>query len=39
PRIKDKWLIHQYTSQPVDKNVAQFASRDALNKWATGAQA
>lgn len=35
PRIKAKWRIHQYTSTPLDKNVADFASEDALREWAT----
>ena len=34
PRIKAKWLFHQYTDDPVDKNVADFASTAALRKWA-----
>jgi GH25 family lysozyme M1 (1,4-beta-N-acetylmuramidase) len=34
PRIKAKWRIHQYTSSPHDKNVADFASKDALREWA-----
>lgn len=36
PRIKAKWRIHQYTSTPLDKNVADFASKAALRDWATG---
>ncbi|WP_435642984.1 glycoside hydrolase family 25 protein [Streptomyces sp. H49] len=36
PRIKAKWRIHQYSSQPHDKNVADFASKDALKEWAGG---
>ncbi|WP_327353305.1 glycoside hydrolase family 25 protein [Streptomyces sp. NBC_01304] len=35
PRIKADWRFHQYTDQPLDKNVADFASRDALREWAT----
>lgn len=34
PKITAKWLIHQYTSTPVDTNVAQFASRAAMKTWA-----
>lgn len=34
PRIKAKWRIHQYTSTPLDKNVADFASEAALRDWA-----
>ncbi|MFJ3235386.1 glycoside hydrolase family 25 protein [Streptomyces sp. NPDC086787] len=37
PRIKAKWLFHQYTSDPHDKNVARFESRSALREWAAGA--
>lgn len=35
PRIQAKWRIHQYTSNPLDKNVADFSSRAALRDWAT----
>jgi GH25 family lysozyme M1 (1,4-beta-N-acetylmuramidase) len=35
PRIKAKWKFHQYTSTPLDKNVARFESEDALREWAT----
>ncbi|MER5301876.1 MULTISPECIES: glycoside hydrolase family 25 protein [Streptomyces] len=35
PRIQAKWRIHQYTSTPLDKNVADFASEDAMRDWAT----
>ncbi|MFM9366643.1 glycoside hydrolase family 25 protein [Streptomyces sp. Da 82-17] len=35
PRIKAKWRIHQYTSTPLDKNVADFSSRAAMKDWAT----
>lgn len=34
PRIKASWRIHQYTDSPLDKDVADFASRAALKKWA-----
>jgi GH25 family lysozyme M1 (1,4-beta-N-acetylmuramidase) len=37
PRIKAKWRFHQYTDDPVDKNVANFADKDALREWAKGA--
>ncbi|MEV6114341.1 GH25 family lysozyme [Streptomyces sp. NPDC052109] len=37
PRIKAKWLFHQYTSEPHDKDVANFASKAALKDWADGA--
>ncbi|MEU1144950.1 glycoside hydrolase family 25 protein [Streptomyces sp. NPDC005863] len=35
PRIQAKWTIHQYTSTPLDKNVAAFASGAAMRDWAT----
>ncbi|MFH8796725.1 glycoside hydrolase family 25 protein [Streptomyces sp. NPDC017941] len=35
PRIQAKWRIHQYTSTPLDKNVARFASEEAMRDWAT----
>lgn len=35
PRIQAKWRIHQYTSTPLDKNVADFASKQAMRDWAT----
>ncbi|MEU6090369.1 GH25 family lysozyme [Streptomyces sp. NPDC047085] len=35
PRIKAKWLFHQYSSEPHDKDVAHFADEDALRAWAT----
>lgn len=38
PDIKGDWLIHQYTSTPVDTNVAAFSSRGEMAKWA-GAKA
>jgi LysM repeat protein len=34
PSIKAPWVIHQYTSTPVDTNVADFASRAAMRAWA-----
>ncbi|MCF3137162.1 glycoside hydrolase family 25 protein [Streptomyces olivochromogenes] len=37
PRIKAKWRFHQYTSDPHDKNVADFASRTSLREWAADA--
>ncbi|EKX61332.1 glycoside hydrolase family 25 protein [Streptomyces ipomoeae] len=36
PRIKAKWRFHQYTDSPLDKNVADFASKAALREWAAG---
>ncbi|GAA3816660.1 glycoside hydrolase family 25 protein [Streptomyces chiangmaiensis] len=36
PRIKAKWLFHQYASDPVDKDVAAFADKAALREWARG---
>lgn len=35
PRIDAAWRIHQYTDDPIDKNVADFPSRKALRAWAT----
>ncbi|MGW2072914.1 glycoside hydrolase family 25 protein [Streptomyces sp. NPDC001953] len=37
PRIKAKWLFHQYTSDPLDRDVADFTSKAALSAWAAGA--
>ncbi|MFF4601357.1 GH25 family lysozyme [Streptomyces sp. NPDC001339] len=37
PRIKAKWLFHQYTDQPLDTNVANFSNKAALKKWAHAA--
>ncbi|MFF5575036.1 glycoside hydrolase family 25 protein [Streptomyces luteogriseus] len=37
PRIKAKWRFHQYTDDPLDKNVAAFESRAALRRWAEDA--
>ncbi|MFJ5999073.1 glycoside hydrolase family 25 protein [Streptomyces sp. NPDC092370] len=37
PRIKAKWRFHQYTDDPLDKNVADFGSRAALREWAENA--
>ncbi|MFJ4536303.1 glycoside hydrolase family 25 protein [Streptomyces tibetensis] len=37
PRIKAKWRFHQYTDDPLDKNVAAFDSRAALRRWAEDA--
>jgi GH25 family lysozyme M1 (1,4-beta-N-acetylmuramidase) len=35
PNIKAKWLFHQYSiTGGVDRNVAKFADRAALRKWA-----
>lgn len=39
PRIKAKWLFHQYTSTPIDRNIGDFADRAALRKWAGAASA
>jgi len=33
PRIEAPWLFHQYSSTPVDKNVAAFPSKAALQEW------
>ena len=34
PRIKAKWLFHQYTSDPHDKDVAHFSTIADLREWA-----
>jgi GH25 family lysozyme M1 (1,4-beta-N-acetylmuramidase) len=34
PRIQAKWRFHQYTSEPHDKDVADFADKAARKKWA-----
>jgi len=34
PAIKAQWVMHQYTSSPIDTSVAQFASRRAMAEWA-----
>ncbi|MEV5582882.1 GH25 family lysozyme [Streptomyces parvus] len=36
PRIEADWRIHQYTDDPLDRNVADFASVRALRDWAAG---
>jgi GH25 family lysozyme M1 (1,4-beta-N-acetylmuramidase) len=37
PRIRAEWRFHQYTSDPVDRNVANFSSKAALKEWAQDA--
>ncbi|WP_242907401.1 glycoside hydrolase family 25 protein [Actinomadura terrae] len=37
PLIHDEWCFHQYTSEPLDKNVAHFKNHAALKKWASRA--
>ncbi|MFF3451632.1 glycoside hydrolase family 25 protein [Streptomyces sp. NPDC002667] len=37
PRIRAKWRFHQYTSDPVDRDVADFDTKAALRAWAEGA--
>ncbi|MFC9683485.1 glycoside hydrolase family 25 protein [Streptomyces sp. NPDC056948] len=37
PRIKAKWRFHQYTDNPLDRNVADFESKAALRRWAEDA--
>jgi GH25 family lysozyme M1 (1,4-beta-N-acetylmuramidase) len=34
PKIKAKWVVHQYTDDPVDKNVARFRTAEELRAWA-----
>ncbi|MFE9335282.1 glycoside hydrolase family 25 protein [Streptomyces sp. NPDC007063] len=36
PGIRDPWVIHQYTDKTIDTNIADFSSREAMRKWATG---
>ncbi|MCI3277542.1 glycoside hydrolase family 25 protein [Streptomyces cylindrosporus] len=36
PSIQAKWVIHQYTSTPLDTNVAAFSSRAEMAAWAAG---
>lgn len=31
--IRDAWVIHQWTSRPVDTSVAKFANRAAMRAW------
>jgi hypothetical protein len=38
PSIEAPWLIHQYTSTPLDTNVARWPDRAAMRAWATGKQ-
>ncbi|WP_069170359.1 glycoside hydrolase family 25 protein [Streptomyces griseus] len=33
PRIEARWRVHQYTDTPLDRNVADFSSRDAMRSW------
>jgi GH25 family lysozyme M1 (1,4-beta-N-acetylmuramidase) len=37
PRIKAAWRFHQYTSDPMDQDVANFTTKAALRAWATSA--
>ncbi|MGW3195203.1 glycoside hydrolase family 25 protein [Streptomyces sp. NPDC001118] len=34
PRVQDPWVFHQYSDQPQDMDVANFATVDALRAWA-----
>lgn len=36
PGIEADWVIHQYTSDPIDTNVADFGSRADMAAWAAG---
>lgn len=36
PPIEAKWVIHQYTSTPVDTDVAAFASKADMESWQRG---
>lgn len=35
PQIKSAWKFHQWTDQPLDRDVANFTNRAALKAWAT----
>lgn len=37
PRIQADWRFHQYTDDPIDTNVGDFASKTALKEWAQSA--
>lgn len=39
PSIQAKWLIHQYTSAPVDSNVATWSTKADMTAWAHGLMA
>ncbi|MFG3259706.1 glycoside hydrolase family 25 protein [Streptomyces sp. NPDC048172] len=39
PGVKHPWRFHQYTSKPIDTNLGNFESREALREWAGGAKA
>ncbi|MEU8589953.1 GH25 family lysozyme [Streptomyces sp. NPDC048664] len=36
PRIQAAWRFHQYSSDPVDQDVANFTTKGALREWAGG---
>ncbi|MFG3200358.1 GH25 family lysozyme [Streptomyces sp. NPDC048208] len=38
PRIEAKWLFHQYTDKPLDKDLGAFADKAALRAWCTGTE-
>ncbi|MFD7707798.1 glycoside hydrolase family 25 protein [Streptomyces sp. NPDC059785] len=35
PRIKATWTFHQYTDDPLDKDVSRFTAKDTLKNWST----
>lgn len=35
PQIKSAWKFHQWTDQPLDRNVANFPDRATMRAWAT----
>ncbi len=37
PSISHSWLLHQYTSTPIDTSVANFVTRSAMAAWANPA--
>ncbi|QNE73340.1 muramidase [Streptomyces finlayi] len=36
PRVKAPWRIHQFTDHPLDRDLADFPSREAMREWAGG---
>ncbi|MEU5130038.1 GH25 family lysozyme [Streptomyces mobaraensis] len=38
PKIEAPWLVHQFTEDPIDTNVARFGSRAEMRAWAQGSR-
>lgn len=38
PDIKARWVMHQYTSTPIDTSLANFSSQQAMAVWAGAAE-